>query len=522
LAALVVGASDAAALDGEATSDSSAQAYDVRSPTGETILTRRRFTTTLGLGAYDLLGASQGDPRAPELSLRLRLRYDADYGTSASETDPTQTSSFVPGLTPGLVDLMYGYLEGRRFLGGWAGFKLGRQYMTDVLGWWSFDGGEVSVTTPYYVKAELYGGLEQRGGLPLSTSRFEADGVWRGDRSSFTAPASVYGGAVAPAGSNVYPAFQSANIAPAIGAALESTGVSWLHARLTYRRVYNTGTSNTADFATGLAGPTSYSGARISSERLGYAVDANMTSVGGAKAGIVYDLYRSEITSAYASLDAYVAQKVTLSADYDFYQPAFDGDSIWNFFAGSPRNDLGVRANAELTRHLSIGGGAHVRIFSVQTSPFNPFDPASGQAYSPSTLCAPLSATAAPCGTVYPTNAYSFDEGGSLSARWRTGDTRIVLHGTGDFGDQGNRVGGDLSGEHTFETRYLVGARAGVWHWKDDLRPDRATTSFQYVANVGYRFLPRCSGSVEWEHDINSLVGQRFRVLFVLSLAVSK
>ena len=127
--------------------------------------------------------------------------------------------------------MMYAYLEGRRFLHGWLGFKLGRQYVTDVLGWWSFDGGEVSATTPFFVKAEAYGGLEQRGGLPLSTSRFEADGVWRGR----PLPRSTR---------SLYPQFQPANIAPAFGVALESTGVSWLHARLTYRRVYNTGTSN--------------------------------------------------------------------------------------------------------------------------------------------------------------------------------------------------------------------------------------------------------------------------------------
>jgi hypothetical protein len=38
------------ALDGQVTTDSAAQFYDVRSPTGETILERRRLTATLGLG----------------------------------------------------------------------------------------------------------------------------------------------------------------------------------------------------------------------------------------------------------------------------------------------------------------------------------------------------------------------------------------------------------------------------------------------------------------------------------------
>ena len=182
------------ALDAEVTSDSAAQFYDVRSPAptamgNVTVLERRRLTTSLGLGLYNLIDAPQGDPKAPDLSFRARIRYDADYGVSSAETDATNPGNFptlVPGLDQQLVDLMYAYIEGRRFAGGWLGFKVGRQYVTDVLGWWAFDGGEVSVSTPYYLKAEAYGGLEERGGMPLSTPRFRgapASGV--GSRSGY-------------------------------------------------------------------------------------------------------------------------------------------------------------------------------------------------------------------------------------------------------------------------------------------------------------------------------------------------
>jgi hypothetical protein len=34
--------------------------------------------------------------------------------------------------------------------------------------------------------------------------------------------------------------------------------------------------------------------------------------------------------------------------------------------------------------------------------------------------------------------------------------------------------------------------------------------------------MPRSQGSVEWEHDINGLVGQRFRLLLLLSLGLPK
>jgi hypothetical protein len=493
----------ARATDVEVTSDSTGQFYDVRSPTGETILTRRRFTTTLGVGAYDLLDTPMGDPQAAELSFRARLRYDADFGASGSEQDPTQPGSFVPGFQSpnGAVDLMYGYLEGRRFLRGLLGFKLGRQYIVDSLGWWSFDGGEVSVTTPFYLKAEAYAGLEERGGLPLSTSRFEADGVWRGDRSNFD--------------SSLYPAFQPAAIAPAYGVALESTGVTWIHGRLSYRRVYDTGDSNVSEFASGLYAPAVYSGTRIASDRLGYAVDATLAGVGGAKAGLVYDLYRADLTSMYGSLDANIGRKVTVSADYDYYVPSFDGDSIWNFFAGEPMNDVGLRANVNVNDQISVAGGGHVKVFTVQTAPLT--TGATATNYPPYTNYSPTQNS-----VLYPSNGHPFDEGANLSARYRNGLTTVALRGAGNFGDEGDRVGADLSAQHVFETRYVADVRTGVWQWQDNLRPDRDATSFNYVLGLGYKFLQRSQAMVEWEHDMNRLVGQRFRLMAWLSLAVPR
>src|SRR4029077_8192743 len=135
--------------DPEGSAAPGAQFYDVRSPTGETVLLRRRVTTMVGLSAYDLARAAPGDAKGPDLSPPTPLRSAADYGASGASSDPASTNSFVPGFSPGLVDVMYAYVEGRRLFGGWMGFKAGRQYVTDALGWWSFDGGLASVTTPY-------------------------------------------------------------------------------------------------------------------------------------------------------------------------------------------------------------------------------------------------------------------------------------------------------------------------------------------------------------------------------------
>jgi hypothetical protein len=499
----------ARASDAEVTADATAQFYDVRSPTGQTVLMRRRLTATLGVGEYNIFDAPLADPHEGEVDFRARLRYDADYGVSCGESSVPPASSgcpsasygsFVPGAAQSGVDLMYAYLEGRRFFSGLLGFKLGRQYQTDVLGWWSFDGGELSVALPFYVKAEVYAGLEQRGGLPLSTSRFEADGVWRGDRTNFDGSA--------------YPDFQPSAIAPAIGVALETTGVTWIHGRLSYRRVYDTGSSNVTEFTSGLYTPAQYGqgtgifpGMRTSSDRLGYAVDTSFSSLGGLKAGIIYDFYNNEVTTGYVNLDAYLGTKVTLGLDYDYYVPSFDADSIWNFFAAEPRSDFGLRGTVDVDKKLSFSANAHARMLTVQTAEF-----------TDGTTLASVGAANA----YFPSNGHPFDEGGDLTARWRNEETKLGLNARGDFGDEGDRVGADVSAQHVFESRYVLAGRVGLWGWDDKLQPDRSTTSVQGVASLGYRFMPRSQGSVEGECDDNSIAGLRFRLMLLLSLGLTK
>lgn len=491
-AGLSLAPSVALALEPEITSDTAAQFYEVRSPTGETILQRRRLTTTLGVSVYDLYDTPQ-DPSGPSLSFRARMRYDADYGGRGAETDIT-SRSLVPGFERGPIDLMYGYVEGRRFLGGWLGFKVGRQYVVDSLGWWSFDGGEVKITTPYYFAAELYGGLEQRGGMPLSTPRFEREGVWRGDRSGYDP--------------SLYPSFQPNDVAPAYGAALESAGFTWLHGRLTYRRVYNTGASNTSQFANGLKAPVSYDGTRISQERLGWGFDGTLPNLGGIKGGLAYDLYNAKMANLFASVDLYATHKLTLSVDYDYYVPTFDADSIWNFFLAMPMNDLGVRAAYDATEKLSFTGSARGRLFGVQTEAENVEQPT-----SPNGLAS---------GNYYPKSSINVMAGGNLGARWHFGEGAVGARSAADFADNGERLGIDVYGERTLETRYVLSARTGVWQWDDKLRRDRDATSFQYVLGAGYKLWQRSLVYADFEHDMNRIAGQRFRAMVWLSVAVSK
>ncbi|MBM4360125.1 MAG: hypothetical protein FJ096_18620, partial [Deltaproteobacteria bacterium] len=308
-------ASPAAAVDWEVTGDVTGQGYEIVSPWGDVVLGRRRVTSTLGLASYDLFGGDRL-PFKPTYSVQMRMRVDADFGVRNGETgyDPTQRSLFAPGLQVAPVDMMFGYVEGRNLLGGALDFRVGRQYTTNVLGWWSFDGGLVRLTTPFLFALEAYGGFEQRGGLPLSTARFESQGVWRGPHDE-----------ALRADAQRYPSYQFAAIAPAFGAALETSGPSWIKSRIDYRRVYNTGAAFTGQFPyPSTAGPGSggfeqVEGLRVSSDRIGYSLSAYVSDLGVIRGGLVYDLYVNNITRAFASADVLVGKTTTVGIDADYF-----------------------------------------------------------------------------------------------------------------------------------------------------------------------------------------------------------
>jgi hypothetical protein len=478
--ASVLASAPAWGMDTEVTTDTTAQFYEVRSPSGQTILARRRLTTTLGAAAYDILPRPKeaGQELLPDLSVRIRLRYDADYGAAAEEADPTSPARWVPGFQRGPVDLMYGYVEGRRFLKGTLGFKLGRQYIADSLGWWSFDGGLVRVTTPVWVVVEGYGGFEVRGGMPLSPSadRWSRGGVWRGDRSK-----------VDPA---LWPSFQPVDLAPAFGVGVETQGVHWVHGRLSYRRVYNTGPSNTSQFASATSAPVGYDGMRVSQERLGYSLMASHPNVGALQGGLQYDFYANRFTNLYAGAEVYTGKHLTLGADYDYWRPSFDADSIFNFFGTEPTHTLAARADVDLGK-LQLAGSSLLRAYHTEANP------------------------------AYGSTAVGTYAGGfTLSGRYRTGAMSIGARSDVQAGDGGRRGGADLFGERTFGDHYVVSGRVGGWEWKDTLRPERSAFNFGYVLGLGYKFFRNSQAMVEWQHDANRFAGQRFRVMFWLALAV--
>ena len=92
-----------------------------------------------------------------------------------------------------------------------------------------------------------------------------------------------------------------------------------------------------------------------------------------------------------------------------------------------------------------------------------------------------------------------------------------------ELGKRGHRVGGDVTTTKEFDNGYYDALVVlSVYDWADELRPNRDATSFTYVLGGGVTPFDRTRFGVEWEHSMNRLVGQRFRVLATLDLTVMK
>lgn len=487
LCGAILDARSAHAYESEVDATFDAQFYSLQSQYGSPLVQRRRYTQTLALNLYDL----QTDrlPLGQTLSFKSRLRLDTDFGQRPEERDP-DSAAYVPGLAEAPLDVMYAYLEGQRYLHGYLGFRLGRQYVVDTLGFWSFDGAEAMITTPAYVAVEAYAGFEQRGGLPLlGTARFEADGVSRGDRSALS-----FGQA---------PAFlQESKLAPAFGFAVESTGVHFLHSRFSYRKVINRDAVLVSPFLDTGNRLTFVTGDRTSSERLSYSLRADKSDLGAAMGSLVYDLYNQRLSQYNAALDWYASDRVVFGGNLEYFLPTFDADSIFNWFAHSGTTSVTGRADIAFSRQIEVAATGGVKVFATEGT-----------------------------ATTYQANpnvnktGHTSDYLASLGGRYRFWDGSFALNAMAESGDAGHRYGGDVSCRKSYDGGYYDSlAVLSLYDWEDALRADSAATSFSYVLGGGispnFMLFSKGRFGVEWEHTMNRLVGQRFRVLATLDFSV--
>lgn len=476
----------------EASADASfeLQYYSVASPFGDPVVSRRRYTSTLGLDVVNLQG--RYDETEPTLAFRSRLRVDADFGVQGSETNPA-SRRFVPGLEQAPLELLYAYLEGERFLQGLVGFRAGRQYLIDSIGFWSFDGALLRLSLPIYLELSGFLGVEQRPGLPVLTSgRFSGDGVWRGERSDLE----LY----------QYPSFlDDSALAPAAGATLETSGIPYVHASLSYRKVQSRSTVIVSPFLNQAGELDRLSESRTSSERAGASLRIDIPSLGAASASAAYDLYVGVVSRAAALIDVYASRQLTVGADVEYDYPTYDADSIFNWFSHGPTTLATSRVSFVPNRSFDAALSFGARFFETHGDPNQ-------------VLAAVVSEDAG--GAL----EHHADTLANVRGTYRLGEAAFALSALGERGDSGHRVGADVSVTKSYRGgRHDGHVILSLYDWSDALRASRDATSFTYVLGASTRpFTEFSTGrlGVEWEHSMNRLVGQRFRLLFTVDLTV--
>jgi len=481
-AQLSLGSRTAAGYDANVDASLDVQYYSLASPFGDPVVSRRRYTSTLGLELANIEG--EAARRDVTVSFRSRVRVDADFGIQGAELDPG-SDRYVPGLDAMPVDLMYAYLDANGLAGGLFGVRLGRQYLIDGLGFWSFDGALVRAALPLHVELSGFLGVEQRSGLPmLGTPRFAADGVWRGDRTGLER--------------DQYPAFlDDSALAPAAGAALETLALPFAHARIAYRKVQSRSTVLVSPFLDAQGDLLILDETRTASERASASVSFDLFDFTASGSG-VYDLYLGRASEAAASLDWHATPALTVGADAEYVYPTYDADSVFNWFSHGPTTRVLSRLALAPSRVFDLALGWGVRWFETDA-------PSSRRSSS---------------GTLRHAEALA-----SASARYRVRSTAFSLSAMGEKGESGHRAGADFTARHA----YLGGRYDGLvvlslYDWSDALRATRDATSFTYVLGAG--LVPstvlwtRGRLGVEWEHTVNRLVGQRFRALLTVDLTV--
>lgn len=448
------------------------QLYSVQGLYGAPVISRQRLTYNLGLDVLNIAG----DPyeREPWVTFKCRLRMDSDYGISPAEQDPTNTDYFVPGLKSAPLDIMYAYLEG----GGWVrdtlGFRLGRQYFIDELGWWSLDGMRIGFSPGHLFELAGYAGYEQRGGLPLmSSSRFEAGGVFRGNRDGL--------------GESMWPSFlQSNSLAPALGGSLSLLAVPGLRARLIYRRVWQRDQVATSPFLDESGHLATTSATRVSTDRLGIGLGYDLGSMAGANGAAVYDLYRAQWVEHRVALQARLAEPIHLNLSYQYRLPTYDADSIFNWFGAVGSTLLRARLGWDVQRNVSLGALVGARFF------------ASGA----DNLLFRQSSQAERNGVA------------GVDANWSLPSWAVRLSQTAEIGDAGDRWIADAWVSYRNNPgRWEPSAILSVAHYRDRLQEEFDSTVLMYV--LACRFSPYGAPrfGVDWEHSISDVSRQRFRVV---------
>lgn len=295
------------------------QGYQVRRAGAsgqDELLTRRRFTQMLSLGVWNIEPESwRGPDGRGAMYVDVLLRFDRDLGSfrdlgTSAERGPVGTGP-IRELDTGQLQILTAVF-GIRDLGGRADLQLGRQIHFDLVDFYAFDGlhGRARLVGPLHVEA--FGGTEVLSDVPLASPIYQQSG---------TSP-----GALSPA---LRPA-QTTVLRPMAGTAAVVEGPRGARARLAYRRSW----SATAERRDGE--PTS----GVNEEKLSLTAHGDWRGALYASVGARWNLLTGGCDDQQLAVRWRPGERWWLEGQYAYLAPSFDGDSIWNVFAGGSFRDL--------------------------------------------------------------------------------------------------------------------------------------------------------------------------------------
>ncbi len=344
------------------TSDTVAQGYALSTPRAVNAITRRRITHTMRLAATDLQQASL--PPGAQLSVVADLQVDYDFGENRVLSGVGRETGYgnglgagyLPGYDPYAVSVREAYVSISGLAGGSIDGSIGRRIVVDPLGWWAFDGGEINVRAARVLTLGGYGGWEERGGLPLSTSRYERPGVWRGSYEDF-----IPGGPTA----REYPSYLPAGPAPAWGVHARGNLPWGTTLQAAYRWVASTSDTTHNPWR----GELQDDGSRTSSERVAASLSTQPLGSLQFDTSAIYDVLAYRVSSARAALVYVPIEPILLGVDIDYFVPSFDGDSIFSAFDLMPSSTLMGRVGWVVSPATSMDVAAGVRRWQTAGDP---------------------------------------------------------------------------------------------------------------------------------------------------------
>lgn len=304
------------------------------------LLGRRRLVQYVDLGVYNLLPPRRPedgplrDPEDGQLEIVSSLRLRHDFGTFTREATGA-SRELLESLDGRQIDVLYGYLEGRR-LARFLDLRIGRQFEMSGLDFFAFDGGLVRAVTPAHFAIEVFGGVAVDGSAVFGYPTFELDGQR-----------------------------DEPNVSPIVGAAVSLVDMSFADARIAYRRTWTPG-SDPDDTTVDQELISASFALRLAKQRV-------QPFIAGR-----YNLGVSRLDDLSAGIAWTLTDLHRLRVFFWRSQPMFDLDSIFNVFAYEPSEDVRLIYEVRPSDRWTFTARGQLRLLhaeptaELQTAPTDP------------------------------------------------------------------------------------------------------------------------------------------------------